>query len=180
MTSNQTIAQAIDCPMMDSKNVAGIIESYCKYNILQQTEVNSVEIEVYSDVRECEEFLFVYDGQYYYMLEDAYGVSFVDGKPDNQRLIDNPERYVIIKEARCYRCWKICRRFNTFEEFHRVYKGQICKWYKIIHPDLLDDLIVSIRFMGSPIYSSTNNNGDTVELTIKQRDRIIALFNPEE
>jgi hypothetical protein len=185
MSINQTIAQAIDCPMMDGKNVAGIIESYCKYNILNQKEISSVEIEIYSDVRECEEFLFVYDGEYYYMLEDGGAIDFVNGDPttiDNEKkvikaIVDNPQRYVIIEEERCYRRWRLCKTYSTFEEFRRMYKAQIYKWYRLINPDLLGDCIVSFRFMGTHIYSSTNNDGDTVELTPAIRDRIVGLFD---
>jgi hypothetical protein len=186
MSINQTIAQAIDCPMMDGKNVAGIVESYCKYNILDENEVSSVEIEIYSDVHECEEFLFVYDGERYYMLEEEGAIDFVNGNPttiDNEKkvikaIVDNPERYVIIQEALYYRRWRICKTYNTFEAFRRVYKAQIYKWYRLINPDLIDDLI-TFRFMGTHIYSSTNNNGDTVELTPAIRDRIICLFDVE-
>jgi hypothetical protein len=185
MSINQTIAQAIDCPMMDGKNVAGIIESYCKYNILNEKEISSVEIEIYSDVRECEEFLFVYDGEYYYMLEDGGAIDFVNGNPtttDNEKkvikaIVDNPQRYVIIEEERCYRRWRLCKTYSTFEEFRRMYKAQIYKWYRLINPDLLGDCIVSIRFMGTHIYSSTNDHGDIVELTPQIRDRIIGLFD---
>jgi hypothetical protein len=57
-----------------------------------------------------------------------------------------------------------------------VYKAQIYKWYRLINPDLLDG-IISFRFMGKHIYSSTIEDGDRVELTPQIRDRIVGLFD---
>jgi hypothetical protein len=191
MSVKEIIAKAIDCPLMDTKNISNLIEDYCKYNILHEKEIRSVNLDVYSDLHECEDTLFIYDEEYYYILETPVIVQFIDGKPyttskENPEPIDkiirNPDKYVFIETLWYIRCWEVSKRYSSYEEFHKAYKLQIYKWDRLLDPDFpeaIGDRIITIYYMGTVLFQSVEEDEGVKELDLRLREVIINLFNDD-
>ena len=139
MSLNEIIAQAIDCPMMDCKNVADIIAGYCQYNIVEEAENKYVKIEV-SGGEHPDDTMYLFDGKYFYVLDFIQIVEFEKGQPGTWSYIrnasggftidkfnphkhatQNPGNFIFTK-SRCdsIYLWKIVKRYNTVEAFREA------------------------------------------------------------
>jgi len=188
MSLNEIIAEAIDCPMMDCKNVADIIAGYCQYNILEECAIKYVKIEV-SDTDYEDETMYLFDGEYFYVLDFRQLVEFENGKPGHyyyckptptdgatkkflphECAVAHPSQFLITKSrySDTFYLWKIIKRYNTFESFNQAYHRDISKWSLILDNNLLEDRCIEINYCGYKVYMSRDEDGETVELTDKK------------
>jgi hypothetical protein len=189
MSLNEIIAEAIDCPMMDCKNVADIIAGYCQYNILEEAEIKYVKIEA-NGIDYQDETMYLFDGEYFYVLDFRKIVEFEKGKPGHWGYIRSPSggatkdkfhphepavafpsQYLFTKSrySDTIYLWKIVKRYNTFECFNQAYHRDISKWSLLLdNPLLLDDRSVEINYCGYNVYRSRDEEGEDVDLTDKK------------
>jgi hypothetical protein len=191
MSLEEVIAESIDVPNQDTKNVAAIIADYAKYNILNQLEIRCVNIYIYSDVYEPDDYLFVYDGEYYYVLNDSNAIKFINGIPSTtcehkkpiKPMVENPEKYVFIEGFHGVSSWKLYKKYNTYKEFYKVYEIHILKWYKLLNTnsELLGDRIVSIYYMHTQIYNCVDDDDNGFnKLSENVKDSILRLFDDDD
>jgi len=187
MSLNEIIAQAIDCPMMDCKNVADIIAGYCQYNILEECDIKYVKIEVSGNDYQ-EETMYLFEGQYFYLLDFRQIVEFEKGKPGHwsyirsgdsstknkfiphEYAVANPSQHLFTKSrySETIYLWKILKRYNTYEAFNEAYFRDINKWSLIVDNKLLDDRCIEINYCGYKVYQSLDDEEETVEMTDKK------------
>lgn len=194
MSLNEIIAEAIDCPMMDCKNVADIIADYCKYNILEECAIKYVKIEV-SGIDYQDETMYLFDGEYFYVLDFRQIVDFEKGKPGHwsykrtqndgaikdkfhphEHAVAHPCDFLFTKSrySDTIYLWKIVKRYNSFECFNEAYHRDISKWSLLLDNDiLLDDRCIEINYCGYKVYMSRDDDGETVEISDKKH----GIFN---
>ena len=204
MSLNKIIAQAIDCPMMDCKNVADIIAGYSQYNILQHCEVKNVKFEI-SGGNYDDEMMYLFDGEYFYVLQSPHTIVFEKGQPGNfitsrtltgnrspdgkpiygektefipnHSAIKDPSKYLFIECPYCIRIWRIVKRYNSFDGFCQSYSCEVLKWDLLLdREELLDGRRVNIIFNGSIVFTSHDDDEDRIEMTHPIREAILTLW----
>jgi hypothetical protein len=190
MSLEEVIAESIDVPNQDTKNVAAIIADYAKYKILNYMEIKCVCIHIESYNYPRDSFFFVYDGEYYYLLKDFFEIQFINGIPSSiekpqpeKSIIENPEKYVFVELNYSITAWRLIKKYNTFEEFYKVYKLHIHKWDRLLHIDnreMLDGRTIRMHYMYTAIYDSENEDGERTEFCLNLRDSILRLFDDDD
>ena len=194
------IEEAIDVPLMDIKNVAQIIESYSKYNILDETECKYVSIEV-SGGEDTNETIYLFDdeNQIYYMAKWFQVVIFKDGIPGNfsykvnesgyrvedefkpcNHIINHPYRYIFTRakysDDGYMSVWTILRKYNSIEAFRKSYSAGVNKFYVLLKNELLCPMeTLEIRYCGYKVYRSEEDD-DKIEFTEECLQNILSLF----
>jgi hypothetical protein len=188
MSLNEIIAQAIDCPMMDCKNVADIIAGYCQYNIVEEGENKYVKIEVSGGGDYPDDTMYLFDGEYFYVLDFIQIVEFEKEQPGtwssirnpsggftkdkfnpHKHAIENPGKFLFTK-SRCdsIYLWKIVKRYNTVEAFREAYYRDVNKWSLVLDNNLLDDRMIEINYCGYYVYRSRDDEEETIYMTDKK------------
>ncbi|NBW22312.1 MAG: hypothetical protein EBR82_81605 [Caulobacteraceae bacterium] len=199
------IEEAIDVPLMDVKNIAPIIEGYCKYNILDETECKyaTIELENYDNLdKGINETIYLFDNenQIYYMGHYLQMIKFKDGIPGifteklNERgyrvddkfspceqIRDFPHRYIFTRpgyndDDGYVKVWSITRKYSSIEAFRKAYSAELNKFYVLLKNDLLYPMeTLEIRYCGYKVYRSEEDD-DKIEFTEECLKNILSLF----
>jgi hypothetical protein len=198
MSLNEIIAEAIDCPMMDCKNVADIIAGYCQYNILDADTCKTVRYTIDSNSHTYDDFMYLEtEDKIFYKLEGIQYCKFHKGKPHHPAGIERdmpleyqtkrPEQYLYIPHRDMYDegffCWKIVRRWECYKGFRKAYRRDICKWGRLLQQEtLLQDRKVGILFSNTSIWSwqDEDEDGNPNDYTDDHTASITGLFDYEE
>ena len=158
------IEEAIDVPLMDVKNIAPIIEGYCKYLVFEETDISSLTLEVNcsadNDFR-GEEKRFIVSDEAYYVLENAvHSVKFEKGEPifkaghTQACFKETPDSYLFIRNDYGIVMWRITRKFSSNKAFNEYGSRQLAKWARIYKaPLLLNDRYINIIYDDTYIFS---------------------------
>lgn len=142
--SLKSIEEAIDLPLMDTKNISNLIHSYIKYNIVDVSDIYYVKIELNSFIDSETTFLYckIYDCYYLLFLhhKNLYLINdkmCLNEKPNNIVPVyedeNAKEKYIFVKELdyfcnkkNYYYSYEILRTFKTKEECNKyLYKDLI-------------------------------------------------------
>jgi hypothetical protein len=152
MSLNKQIAESIDVHLMDTKNVASIIEGYCKHQTYDNKDFNKIEFEYFdpqSDDNYAEYTFLISDKNDIYIEVNEWGsfgdfIYFKDNKTYSyntlkkkeryaEYLDKNPSKYILIAtggehfdEHKLYKCWRIDEIFSDKLSLWRYFSKK-CK-----------------------------------------------------
>jgi hypothetical protein len=184
------IEEAIDVPLMDIKNVAPIIEGYCKYTFFEETDISSLTIDV-SDPAEQENYnlekRFIVSDDAYYVLEDpTYGIEFKNGEVSCKdrsatcamiRFKETPEKYLFINNGWSIGMWRIIKKFATDKAFNQYGSRELAKWARIYKaPLLLNDRYINIKYDDTYIFNGNPGEDEVGDFTPETAKQVYDTF----
>lgn len=151
MSLNKQIAESIDCDLMDAKNVASIIEGYCKFQTYDNKDFNKIDFDYFDPQiggSDAEYTFLISDKNDIYIEVNEWGsgdlIYFKDNKPYRyctsgkkergyvEYLDKHPSEYILIAtrehfdEHKLYKGWRIEETFSDKLSLWR-YFAKKCK-----------------------------------------------------
>ncbi len=185
---NRVIQEAIDVPLMDTKNISNIIEAYSKFNF-----INFDDYDVLQETKECDEFAFdkiflskkepSNDIDFYFIQNYSFNdkIRFVNGNvfrsvinPDGniryeewEYVSENPEKHIFKEEGsdtfgKYYTIYNIKRTFKNKECFIKYYKRHIETTQKLIEKDIFLGEEIFYEFNEICLYDNLDENIKTL------------------
>jgi len=186
MTILALIQNAIDVPMMDTKNIAPIIESYCKYTFFEETAISSFTIEIQSENEGLEKRFIVCDEGHYVVEDPTHDIEFVKGEPicnakrgtyHMNRFKENPSKYLFISNGWGTVMWRITKKFATEEAFNQYGSREIAKWVRIYNaPLLLNGRWINIKYDDTYIFRGLDEEDEDVQFTPEIAKQVFDVF----
>ena len=186
MTILSLIQTAIDVPLMDVKNIAPIIESYCKYTIFEETDICSFTIECNGENETEEKRFIVYDEGHYVVEAPTHDIEFVNGEPicnENRgtyhmnHFKKTPSKYLFISNDWGTVMWRITKKFATEEAFNQYGSREIAKWAKIYNaPLLLNSRWINIKYDDTYIFKGIDEQDEEVQFTTAIAKQVFDIY----
>jgi hypothetical protein len=165
----ELIEDSIDCvPLMDTKNISKMIEDYCKYNIIEECDLNFIKIDIDSCIESlisylyCEIHTINKDEHKYYMCESVHHSLILENNKmykvfsDNERievfkLCENKEKFIFIEKIndtdRTYDSYEIKKIFKDRIQFQKYIKKELLTYKNLLCNKLVPYGFDDFRFM---------------------------------
>jgi len=192
--SLDSIEKAIDVTNMDTKNISKLIESYSRYNIVENYDINYIIIEtVRYEMRSIEEIYCEIDNYYYLLfLEKSLfklkneKMILVQQNEDGKEILSsvekNPEQYIFLISTNelpyreNYNLYKIQKKFKNKDQFQKHLKNKLKNYKNLLYNGFIPKLDLDIKGIGI-YYNDYNDTLWKFENIYENEDEIIESFN---